>query len=125
MPRQLTLSEAILAGVLFLFAMGTARVVDFAATDRENEYKVAIAHTNAYYRSAKNACQSRQGNDHDVCLPQSKPDHVKATTEAKARVTLSTVIADAREDTMDAQYETANEKCHALPADAKDSCIKN
>ncbi len=85
MVRRPTLSEAILAGVLFLFAMGTARVAGFAATDRGNEYKVAMAQADAYYRSAKNACESRQGNEHDVCLPQSKQGHVKTTAEAKER----------------------------------------
>ena len=68
MLGQLTISEAILVGVLCLFAMGTARAADSAATDRKNEYKIAIAHADADYKAAKNACESRQGNDYDVCL---------------------------------------------------------
>lgn len=68
MLGQLTISDATFAAVLCLFAMGTARSADCAATDRKNEYKIASAHADADYKAAKNACESRQGNDHDVCL---------------------------------------------------------
>ena len=124
MLRQLTISEAILAGALCIFAIGTARAADPAATDRKNENKVAIAHADADYKAAKDACDSRQGNDRDVCLKQAKADYVKATAEAKARLKSKTAMADARDDTMDAQYKVAKEKCDALSGDAKDSCIK-
>jgi hypothetical protein len=67
MLRQLTISEATLAGALCIFAIGTAHAADPAATDRKNEYKVAIAHADADYKAAKGACDSRQGNDRDVC----------------------------------------------------------
>jgi hypothetical protein len=49
---------------------------------------------------------------------------VKATAEAKARLKSKAAMADARDDTMDAQYKVAKEKCDALSGDAKDSCIK-
>jgi hypothetical protein len=58
MFRHLTISEVILAGVLCLFAMGTARGVDSATTDRKLEYKIAIAHAVADYKTVKNACES-------------------------------------------------------------------
>ncbi len=64
MLRQLTISEAILAGVLCLFAMGTARAPDSAGTDRKNEYKVAIPHAKVDYKAAKNAIDARQANNH-------------------------------------------------------------
>jgi hypothetical protein len=124
MLRRLTIPEAICAGVLCLFALGTARAADQATTDRKNEYKVAIAHADADYKAAKDACKSREGNDRDVCLKQAKADHVKATEEAKAHLKSKTAMADAREDTMDAQYKVAKEKCDALSGDAKESCIK-
>jgi hypothetical protein len=54
--RHLTISEVILAGVLCLFAIGTARGADSATTDRKHEYK--IAHANADYKTVENACES-------------------------------------------------------------------
>jgi hypothetical protein len=58
MFRQLTILEVILAGVLCLFAIGTARGADSATTDRKHEYKIAIAHADAEYKTVKNACES-------------------------------------------------------------------
>jgi hypothetical protein len=124
MLTGLTIPEAICVGLLCLFAIGTARAADQAATDRKNEYKVAIAHADADYKIAKDACKPRQGNDRDVCLKQAKADHVKATQEAKALLKSKVAMADAREDTMDAQYKVAKEKCEALSGDARESCIK-
>jgi vacuolar-type H+-ATPase subunit E/Vma4 len=124
MLRQLTISEAICVGALCVFAIGTSRAADPAATDRKNEYKVAIANADADYKAAKEACKSHKGNDRDVCLKQAKADHVKATSEAKARLESKSARADAREDTIDAQYQVAKEKCDVLSGDAKDSCVK-
>jgi hypothetical protein len=123
MVKRLTVPGLICAAVLCLFAIGTARAADSAATDRKNEYKVAIAQADADYKAAKDACQSRQGNDRDVCMQQAKADHVKATEGAKARLKANTAMADAHEDTMDAQYKVAKEKCEPLSGDAKDACI--
>jgi hypothetical protein len=84
MLRQLTIPELVLAGALCIFAIGTAHAADPAATDRKNAYKDAVAHADADYKGAKEACDAKQGNDRDVCLKQAKADHVKATAQAKA-----------------------------------------
>jgi hypothetical protein len=123
MVREFSIPELICASVLCLFAIGTAHAADSAAMERKNEYNVAIAHADADYKAAKEACKSRQGNDRDVCMEQAKADHVKATQEAKARLKSNTAMADAHEDTMGAQYKVAKEKCDALSGDAKDACI--
>lgn len=125
MLRRLTISEVICTGALCLFALGTANAADQAATDRKNEYKAAVARADADYKAAKEECKTKQGNDKDVCLKQAKADHIKATEEAKAHMKSQTAMADAREDTMEAQYKVAKEKCDALSGDAKDACIKN
>ena len=114
MLRQLTISEAIWIGALCVFAIGTAHAANPVATGRKNEYKVAVKNADADYKAAKEACKSRSGNDRDVCLKQAKADHVKATSEAKARLESKSAMADAREDTVDAQYKVAKEKCDAL-----------
>jgi hypothetical protein len=58
MFRQLTISELILAAVLCLFAIATARGADFATTDGKHEYKIAIVHADADDKTVKNACES-------------------------------------------------------------------
>ena len=125
MVTKLTLAEMIFATVLCLLAMDAARAADPAATERKNEYKVAIAHADADYKAAKEACKTRQGNDRDVCMKQAKADHVKATEDAKARSKSNTAMADARDQTEDARYKVAKEKCEALSGDANDSCISD
>jgi type II secretory pathway pseudopilin PulG len=87
MLRRLTIPEAICAGVLCVFALGTAKAADNATAerDRKTEYQAAIAHAAADYRLAKDGCKDMQGNDRDVCLKQAKADYVKATKKAKAR----------------------------------------
>jgi hypothetical protein len=50
---------------------------------------------------------------------------VKATAQAKALLKSRTAVADARQDSTEAQYDVAKEKCDALSGDAKDACIKD
>jgi len=125
MLRRLTLPEAICAGVLCLFAIGSVHAASTAERDRKNEYKAAVARADADYKAAKDACKPKQGNDHDVCLKEAKAEHVKATADAKALLKSKVAKADAREDTMVAQYKVAKEKCDALTGDAKDTCVKD
>jgi regulator of protease activity HflC (stomatin/prohibitin superfamily) len=125
MLRRLTIPEVICAGVLCMFAMGSVNATSTAERDRKNEYKAAVARADADYKAAKDACKPKQGNDRDVCLKEAKAEHVKVTADAKARLKSKDAVADAREDTMVAQYKVAKEKCDALSGDAKDKCVKD
>ena len=125
MLGRLTIPEAICAGVLCMFAMGSVDAATTTERDRKNEYRAAVARADADYKAAKDACKSRQGNDRDVCLREAKAEHVKATADAKARLKSKDAVADARQGTMVAQYKVAKEKCDALSGDAKDSCVKD
>ena len=125
MLRRLTIPEAICAGVLCLFAIGSVNAATTAERDRKNEYKAAVARADADYKAAKDACKPKQGNDHDVCLKEAKAEHVKATADANALLKSKEAKADAREDTKVAQYKVAKEKCDALSGDAKDQCVKD
>jgi hypothetical protein len=125
MLRRLTIPEAICAGVLCMFAMGSVNATSTADRDRKNEYKAAVARADADYKAAKDACKPKQGNDRDVCMKEAKAEHVKATADAKAHLKSKAAVADAREDTMVAQYKVAKEKCDALSGDVKDACVKD
>ena len=125
MLRRLTIPEVICAGVLCMFAIGSVNAANTAERDRKNEFKAAVARADADYKAAKDACKPKQGNDRDVCLKEAKAEHVKATADAKALLKSKDAKADAREDTMVAQYKVAEEKCDALTGDAKDACAKD
>ncbi len=128
MLRRLTIPEAICAGVLCMFAIGSVHAAAdnrAAERDRKNEYKAAVARADADYKAAKEACKAKQGNDRDVCKKEAKAEHVKATGSAKARLKSKDAVADARDDTMVAQYKVAKEKCDALSGDAKDACVRD
>ena len=125
MLRRLTIPEAICAGVLCMFAIGSVNATSTAERDRKNEYKAAVARADADHKAAKDACKPKQGNDRDVCMKEAKAQYVKVTADAKARLKSKDAVADAREDTMVAQYKVAKEKCDAMSGDAKDKCVKD
>ncbi|TMH23479.1 MAG: cell envelope biogenesis protein TolA [Betaproteobacteria bacterium] len=108
-----------------MFAIGSVNAASTAERDRKNEYKATVARADADYKAAKDACKPKQGNDKDVCLKEAKAEHVKAVADAKAQLKSKNAKADAREDTMVAQYKVAKEKCDALSGDAKDQCVKD
>lgn len=113
-----------LAVAFSLFAVG-AQATTSAKDQRKNEYKAAVAHADADYTAAKDACSGRQGNDKDICLKQAKAEHVKAIADAKARLKSSDAVATARDEKMEANYKVAKEKCDALSGDAQDACVRD
>jgi hypothetical protein len=96
-------------------------------------YDARVAKADADYDVAKEKCDDLKGNDKDVCVKQAKASHTKAKADAKvARVEhqqtgetakVANARRDAREDTSEAQYKVAKEKCDALSGAAKDKCV--
>lgn len=82
-----------------------------------------IANADADLMVAKVACDTKAGNEKDVCLKQAKATHVKLVADAKANKTAVVARADALEDTRDAQYKVALAKCDAMSGAAKDTCV--
>ena len=82
-----------------------------------------IANADADYMVAKVACDTKAGNEKDVCVKQAKATHVKLVADAKAHKTAVVARADAREDTRDAQYKVALAKCDAMSGTEKDTCV--
>jgi hypothetical protein len=115
-----------------------------AKADLEANYKntdkaridARMARADASYDVAKEKCDDMSGNQKDVCVKEAKAAHEKAKADAKvAKVDSKTahetadkraeVRKDAAEDTRDAQYKVAVEKCDAMSGAAKDQCVKN
>ena len=104
---------------------------NYKNTDKaRNDARVAKA--DADYDVAKEKCDDLSGNQKDVCVKEAKAAHTKMKGDAKVmKVSDKTAEkrADARkdaaEDTRDAQYKVAVEKCDAMTGAAKDTCVKN
>ena len=62
---KLTIKELLLASTLCAFAAGV-QAADPDKAQRESEYKATVAHADAEYKAAKDACKARQGRRH--CL---------------------------------------------------------
>jgi hypothetical protein len=115
-----------------------------AKAELEAEYKntdkarndARIAKADADYDVAKEKCDDMSGNQKDVCVKQAKAAHTKAKAGAKVakaenKMSSNTaekradVRKEARDDTRDAQYKVAVEKCDAMSGTAKDQCVKD
>jgi hypothetical protein len=121
---KFSIRELLLASTLCAFAT-SVQAADPDKAQRQAAYKETVAHANADYKAAKEACKTRQGNDKDVCMKEAKAAHVKATADAKAKRKSEAAMADARDDKSDANYKVAKEKCDAMSGDAKDACIRD
>ncbi len=82
-----------------------------------------IAAADADYSVAKAKCGGRSGNDKNVCVEEAKAVHTKAVGEAKADKKVSDARVEAREDTREADYKVAAQKCDALSGADKDACV--
>ena len=108
---------------------------DYKNTDKaRNDARVAKA--DADYDVAKEKCDDLSGNQKDVCVKEAKAAHAKAKADAEVAKVDHKVSAnsaekradvrkEAREDTRDAQYKVAIEKCDVMSGAAKDQCVKD
>ena len=77
----------------------------------------------ADYDVAKAKCDSKKGNDKDVCMKEAKAAKVAATADAKADKKVSEARKDANEDKREAAYKVAREKCDSMAGQNKDACV--
>jgi hypothetical protein len=88
------------------------------------EYKAAKALADADYDASRVRCNDLAGNDRDVCLQKAKAARSTAKANAKANYEgTGEAKLEAREDTIEADYKVAKEKCDSLAGNAKDLCI--
>jgi len=101
----------------------------------KEQANVRIARAEAEHDVAKEKCDDLKGNDKDVCNKDAKAALTRARNEAKvskeaaaankdARERVAEVRQDAKEDTRQAEYKAARERCDAMSGDAKDRCQK-
>jgi hypothetical protein len=102
-----------------------------ATAEARKEARMARAEAN--YEVAKERCDDKTGNAKDVCIKDAKALLTKAQADAKVaraadandargRERVAEARRDANEDTREAQYRAARERCDKLAGDAKDQC---
>ena len=79
----------------------------------------------AEYDLAKAKCNSKAGNDKDVCIKEAKAVEVRAQADAKAGNKISDARADASDAKRNADYKVAAEKCDTFSGDDEDACMKD
>jgi hypothetical protein len=121
---KFTISELLVVAALGAFAV-SAQAADANKTQRDADYKATVAQADSDYKAAKESCNTRAGNDKDVCLKEANAAHVKATADAKAKRKAAAAMAAARDDKNDANYKVAAEKCDAMSGTAKDTCVRD
>jgi hypothetical protein len=101
------------------------RILDTHRLDQASRARTdaRIAAADADYAVAKAKCGAKGGNDMNVCVEEAKAAQTKAVAEGKADKKASDARVEAREDTREADYKFAAQKCDALAGADKDSRI--
>jgi len=98
MQAPITLTEAVCAAILCLYAVGTSRGGDLMSPGHEQAYEQAIARAEILYRTAQDVCEKEQGSKREVCFKEAKATHIRALADAKARLKAAQMVADTRSD---------------------------
>jgi hypothetical protein len=92
------LTEAVCAAILCLYAVGTSRGADTMLQGPEKNYEEAVARAELLYRVAQDVCDKEEGSQRELCLKEAKATHVRAVSDAKARLMASQMVSDQRRD---------------------------
>jgi hypothetical protein len=98
MQAPITLTEAICAAILCLYAVGTSRGGDLVSPGQDPAYEEAITRAEILYRVAQDVCEKEQGDQRVVCFKEAKATHIRALAEAKAQLKSAQMVADRRGD---------------------------
>ena len=108
MHVPVTLTEAVLAAVLCLYAIGTSRGADPnpMLQGPEKNYEQAVARAELLYLAAQDACEKTDGRKRELCLKEAKATHVRAVADAKARLKAAQMVSYQRRDPVGVQPES-------------------
>ncbi len=104
--KKITVQLALAASC---FAFTSAHATTWA------EYKAEKGRIAADYKAAREKCKSMAGHDKDVCVAEAKTNAKKAKAAAEADYkNTPTARKDATEDSAEADYKIATQKCEAM-----------
>ena len=115
------------------FQVAKAEIDEKFKRSPANQDRVKDAKADASYRLALEKCGDLSGNAKDVCKADAKATSVAARGEVRlTRASVDRGIhsrqavrerRDLREDTADAEYAAAKERCETLAGSAKGGCV--
>jgi hypothetical protein len=85
--------------------------------------KATTARAEAQYAVAKEKCGARTGDEKNVCVQEAKAAQTKALAEMKMGKEVGDARTDAANDSRDADYKVAVERCDYYSGDTKSSCL--
>ena len=85
--------------------------------------KVATAKAEAAHAVAAEKCDGMSGNSKDVCMKEADAAQTKANADAKLAKRDAHARNEANEESREADYKVAIEKCDAMAGDAKSACV--
>ncbi|RZU03138.1 hypothetical protein [Rivibacter subsaxonicus] len=98
--------------------------LEFAYSGKASDQNARlVARAESAYAVAKEKCDDKAGNDKDVCVAEAKAAETKALAAAKMDKQVGEAKTEAAQDSREADYKVAAEKCEAMAGDAKTSCV--
>jgi hypothetical protein len=98
MKAPITITEAACTAILCLYAVGTSRGADPLQHGVDKTYEAAVARASLLYRAAQDMCEKEEGSKRDVCFKEAKATHLRAVSDAKARLKAAQMVSDQRRD---------------------------
>lgn len=96
--------------------------VQFKGT-RQAHANARIAVANANFKVAQAKCESHTGNDKEICLQQAAAAQAAFKAYATPDKKITAARNGAAQDTLDAHYKLASEKCEAYAGTTQNNCI--
>jgi len=120
---RFTLSRVARAAALCLSTLALAAGAQ-AAGDKA-AYNQSKDSAKSTYETAKKACDPMSGNAKDICVAEAKAARVKTEVDAEAMYKgTPKARAHAIEETAEANYKVAKERCDDMKGNDKDVCVK-
>lgn len=105
--------ELVAKAELDLAHTGTRKAQDQATTVR----------LDTAYDLARTQCNDKAGSAKTICTKEAQAVRAKGETDLKLSQRVTDARRDAAEDRREADHKLAAEKCHAMAADARASCL--
>jgi hypothetical protein len=108
MHAPVTLTEAVCAALLCLYAIGTSRGADPnpMLQGPEKNYEQAIARAELLYQAAQDVCEKAESKSRELCLKEAKATHIRAVADAKARLKAAQMVSYQRRAPVGMQPES-------------------
>lgn len=98
--------------------------LDLAHTGtRKAQDQVTTVKLDTAYDLARTQCNDKAGHAKSVCTKEAQAARAKGQADLKMNQRVTDAKRDATEDRRDADYKLASEKCDAMAADARASCL--